>query len=347
MLKWAIVGCGRVVEEAHAPALEMLAERVQVVALADPSPERRESMGKRLGVPESARYAHSHELLARHAGSLDVVDLALPHYLHEEVTIACAEARVNIFSEKPLAPTLEGAHNILAAVERSGVRLFIAHNYVYRYPISLIHQVIAEGRIGTPFLIRTENLFGSFWSGTSSYDPAWRSRGKQSGGGALLDNGYHQVYAAETLMGAPVVAVSGHVGTHIRQQDVDDTALALLDHGGGRVTSLQVAWSVRGGGIPVMEVHGTAGSVRDGGKNGVEVYENSVGNWKTLPIPEQRDGWGFNGLLADVCAALENGAPPPADGAAALHNLAVIGAIYRASAEDRRVTIDEMMELNV
>src|SRR5688572_9725705 len=113
MLRLGLVGCGRIVEEGHAPALLRLGDRVQVVALADPSEERRAKVGGLFGVPASARHA---DLAAMLAGEqLDVADVAVPHFLHLQAARAVAAAGLHLFLEKPMAISLEEADTLLAA----------------------------------------------------------------------------------------------------------------------------------------------------------------------------------------------------------------------------------------
>jgi len=341
MITAAVIGCGRIVAEGHAHAFQALKDRVQVIAVADPVPERRALIGEMLGVPEGARFADYRDLLSRETP--DFVDLALPHFLHEEVTIACAQAGRHILSEKPLATSLESADRILEAVDKAGVYLGIMHNYRYLPHNARALELIAEGRIGDPFFVRSEGLGGGHYRGASEYDPHWRARSERSGGGALLDNGYHNIYMAEALMGSPVKSVYAHIGTYVQKQDVDDLAVVLLEHENGGVSSIQVSWAVRGGGQWVSEVHGTAGSLRF--INGrLELFENDRGEWQ----PQDAGGFdhrsSFVKLFSEFITALEQGRPPRLDGRAARHNLAIVMAAYESSRRKRPVTLSELGE---
>jgi len=84
-----IIGCGRIVEEAHAPALVSLHDRAAIVALADPSDERRAAVAELLPTAPS-EYADWRHMLA--AGELDVAVIAVPHHLHARAICDAAEA---------------------------------------------------------------------------------------------------------------------------------------------------------------------------------------------------------------------------------------------------------------
>jgi predicted dehydrogenase len=70
-LRIGIIGCGAMTMGAYVPALQAMPEVYTVVAVADPSEERRDLVGDALGVPPFARFASGHELLA--AQELDAV----------------------------------------------------------------------------------------------------------------------------------------------------------------------------------------------------------------------------------------------------------------------------------
>lgn len=58
---------------------------------------------------------------------IDIIDICLPTYLHEEYIIKAAEAGKHIFCEKPLTLTLESAEHILETVRKNKVNLFVGH----------------------------------------------------------------------------------------------------------------------------------------------------------------------------------------------------------------------------
>src|SRR5690554_224756 len=55
---------------------------------------------------------------------IDVIDICIPTFLHEEYVIKAARAKKNIICEKPLTMTVESCERILDAVREEGVRLF-------------------------------------------------------------------------------------------------------------------------------------------------------------------------------------------------------------------------------
>ncbi|MDP6183160.1 MAG: Gfo/Idh/MocA family oxidoreductase, partial [Gammaproteobacteria bacterium] len=231
MIRVGIVGCGRIVEVGHAPAFEELDNRFEIVAVADPSKERRGLIGDRFGVPAESRYINWDDLFKDR--NIDLIDMALPHFLHRDSCLAAAASGKPILMEKPMATSLEEADEIMAAVANSGAPACIVHNYLYSAESMKTLELLRTGSIGRPFLVRIEGLSDSHWPGVGAYDPDWRTRAKSSGGGALIDNAYHNLYSAAAYMGSRVTEVYARLGTFVRDIEVEDTVVVTLSHENG------------------------------------------------------------------------------------------------------------------
>ena len=132
---------------------------VQVVAVCDVD-ERRRADARRMveeryrGRAKSGRhrgceeYGDYRELLS--STPCDFVDLALPHFLHEEAIVACAQAGRHILTEKPLTISVDSGARIAAAVRAAGVVFGIHHNYTYFPHYAAMRETIEAGSIGRP-----------------------------------------------------------------------------------------------------------------------------------------------------------------------------------------------------
>ena len=115
MINVGIVGCGRIIEDGHAPAFQKLTDRFNIVALADTTPERRDAVGDMLNVPKDRRLADWNDLLA--LDEVELVDMALPHFLHLESAVAAARSMLSM--PMPARPTTFSVP--LPAANTSGV----------------------------------------------------------------------------------------------------------------------------------------------------------------------------------------------------------------------------------
>lgn len=81
---------------------------------------------------------------------IDMVDIATPPYLHDEVAIAAAEAGKMVFCEKPLAQNAEVAQRMYDAVKKAGVPNAVAFNK-RRWPaIAFAKKLFDDDVIGKP-----------------------------------------------------------------------------------------------------------------------------------------------------------------------------------------------------
>jgi predicted dehydrogenase len=340
MIRYALIGCGRIAERGHMQGLVPLqGKEMDAVAVVDKMEERRNLIGDELGVPQEARLADYKEVLAR--DDIPVVILALPHHLHESITIECAKAGKDIITEKPLTTDYASAKRIAAAVIEAGVKFFIIHNYHFGPPVMAARAAIDAGRIGKPFRLRNEGAhFGHYVA--RGDDPDWRTKSAKAGGGCVLDMSYHSLYGAEAFMGSPIVSASASLGTYVQNWDVEDTAAMLLNHESGAISTIQISQAVKSGGTYCYEIYGTKGTIRFQHEGlPVAIYENEKEEWQGLEVDE--DSGRFLGLFQEAIKAFETGETPALYSLdAALHNLAIVEAIYRAAKEKRTVPISEI-----
>jgi predicted dehydrogenase len=114
-LRVGVVGGGFITQVMHLPSLTQLADRFDVVGLADPSRATRELLAARYGI--AATFAGHEELLA--ATPLDALIVLSPGSTHAEVIATALEAGVHVFTEKPLCLVAEDARAIARAAERA------------------------------------------------------------------------------------------------------------------------------------------------------------------------------------------------------------------------------------
>jgi len=358
MFRLGIIGCGRIVEEAHAPALAALGDLATVAAVADPSAERRACVARLL---PSAPREHDDWREMLDAGELDVALVAVPHHLHADAIADAAAAGLDVISEKPLANTLAEIDSVGEAIARAGVRLSVVHNWMFNPDARAVIAAIAEGRIGTPFVVRNESLLGVPWR---SKDPTgeWRTDAARAGGGIVIDAVYHPIYVAEAEMRSPIVRVFASLSSQ-RTTGVEDTAVVVLEHESGGVTCIQRSHVAVGGGAAAHEVHGTLGSLRfrpsdplvinlimDGKPPpapppgttpapAVEIFEREVGAWRPLDV-EGGPWWsGIQTVLERTFTAWGAGAAAPAGLDAARHVVGVVTAIYESASLGQAVDV--------
>ncbi|MFQ3668313.1 MAG: Gfo/Idh/MocA family oxidoreductase [Fimbriimonadaceae bacterium] len=143
-MKFGAIGWGLkggVALYAHAPA-----KGRRLAALADPSAEAQAKFRERVG-DDAQTFDDYRSLLDL---GLDAIFVLSLDFLHEEQAVACLEAGVPIYLEKPMAITVEGCDRILEVAHRTGTKLFVGHNMRYFSVVRKMREFIEKGSIGEP-----------------------------------------------------------------------------------------------------------------------------------------------------------------------------------------------------
>jgi predicted dehydrogenase len=221
-----IIGAGRI-SGAHARAArESGATRLVMASEVDPA--RADAFEAKWSCPVVADYREVFD-----NPEVEIVSLTLPHWLHEPIGVAAAEAGKHIFVEKPMADTVEECDRMIAAARANGVKLFTGHTEQFLAANVAARNLIASGEVGSPVLA-TDCWYKAF--GVASRPPWFLDRSK--GGGMWLMNGAHMVDRLTYLMGQRVVAVKALVQTRFHQIAADDTALAYLQFADGTAATI-------------------------------------------------------------------------------------------------------------
>jgi predicted dehydrogenase len=231
----ALIGAGGIADE-HIRGYETFANLAVLAAFADIDDDRRVQRQEQLGV---AGYADIADLLA--ATDVDAVDICLPHHLHRDAIVAAADAGKHILCEKPLCLSATEAQDVQAAVERNGITLMSAHNKLMLPSVARAKAVLESGEIGQVYEVRaTDSFFNDF-------DPAnmgWRASVRTSGGGELIDTGYHATYLLLHLAGGVPVEATAMLSTHrLTFMEGEDSAQVLVRFDNGVVGHIVTSWA--------------------------------------------------------------------------------------------------------
>jgi predicted dehydrogenase len=230
-----LIGAGGIAG-AHVEGYLRNPDVITFAAVADPV---RESAEKRAEAAGAAIYADYRVMLAE--ADIDAVDICLPHHLHKDAIVAAARAGKHILCEKPLCLTPEEAAEVSAAVEEAGVTLMCAHNQLFLPAVARAKELIESGAIGRVYEVRTTDSF------FNDFDPAnmgWRAHASTSGGGELIDTGYHPTYLLLHLAGGAPVEVTAMLATHrLSFMEGEDSATVLVRFDNGVIGTVVTSWA--------------------------------------------------------------------------------------------------------
>lgn len=117
----------------------------RIVAVADDDKVGLAAEAKKLGV--EAAFADYREMLDKAKPDIVVIGTRWLDQ-HRDMAVAAAERGIHIYMEKPLCRTLAEADEIVAACERSHVKLALAHPTRYSPRLATLKRLIEEGKLG-------------------------------------------------------------------------------------------------------------------------------------------------------------------------------------------------------
>lgn len=125
---------------------------------------------------------------------IDIIDICLPTYLHEEYIIKAANAGKNIICEKPLTLTVESANRIIHAVNKNKVNLFVAHVLRFWPEYKVIKSFSESDKLKDIDIVHAKRL---------GQAPKWSSwfQHPEKSGGALFDLHIHDIDFVYYLLG--------------------------------------------------------------------------------------------------------------------------------------------------
>jgi predicted dehydrogenase len=195
-IRLAIVGCGRVVETFHAPALRDVNVFTPTVVV-----ERDDDRGRAV----AATFGHDVAIAASIAEALDRCDaalVALPNGLHARVCVELLEHGRHVLVEKPMATTTAECDRMIAAARASGavLRVGLVRRFIPAY--QLVAGIIAAGVFGALRRITVREGVVYDWPATTGF---FLSR-REAGGGVLVDFGSHVLDALSWWTGGLTLA---------------------------------------------------------------------------------------------------------------------------------------------
>jgi predicted dehydrogenase len=259
-IKVGLLGGGGIVD-AHIRGYRTYADAIEVTAIADVVDET----ARRRAAELRARAYTDFRLMIDEA-DLDAVDICLPHHLHAEAIVAAAQAGKHILCEKPLCLTVQQADEVQRVVSAAGVTLMCAHNQLFLPAVSTAKQLLEQGILGTVYEVRTSD---SFYNDFNPQNMGWRATAATSGGGELMDTGYHPTYLMLHLAGGSPVEATALLSRHrLRFMDSEDSAQVLVRFDNGVVGHLVTSWAYQPPpGSERFSVVGERGSLHSDGRD--------------------------------------------------------------------------------
>jgi predicted dehydrogenase len=160
----------------------------------------------------------------------DFVDIIADVSSHGDLVRMATAHRIPVICQKPMAPTLTEAQEMVTACREAGVPFLVHENWRWQTPIRAARRILDQGLIGVPFRARIDMI-----SGFPVFDnqPSLKELDRF----ILSDMGTHILDVARFLFGetASVYATTRRVNPEIKG---DDVATVVMVSGPARTTVL-------------------------------------------------------------------------------------------------------------
>jgi predicted dehydrogenase len=331
MLKFGLVGCGRIAKR-HSELLgHNQIEDASLVAVCDIDEEKAKKIGEQFNVPY---FTDMDEMMQKE--SIDVVSVLTESGYHAKHVINLAKYGKHIVVEKPMALTLDDADAMIKACDENGCKLFVVKQNRFNVPVVKLREAMDEKRFGKLVLgtIRVR------WSRDQNYyDQAWWRGRWDMDGGVLTNQASHHVDLLEYIMG-DVESVFAKSTTALVNIEAEDTAIVTLKFRNGALGIIEATTAVRPkdleGSISIL---GETGTVEIGG-----FAVNKMLHWNFTHKKEGDDevmekysvnppnvyGFGHQAYYEHVVDSILNNKKHLVDGLVGRKSLELISAIYES-----------------
>jgi predicted dehydrogenase len=279
-VKVGIVGLGRWAKVLARAAAK--SNKLKIVAGYSRSQEKRSAFEKELGI---AAAPDLKTLLADR--EIKGVILTVPNEQHFPVAEEVAKAKKHIYTEKPIANTLEDGLRIEALQKQHGIQVVVGHSARLLVGTRMIKQAIDRGELGRVAFIEAN------FSNERALEltpKTWRWYKDKAPGGPLSQLAIHQFDALHYLGGeinevSSMASKLSPVGA-----EVDDQSMTLMRFADGKVAYVGSCWTSPG--VYAIRVFGSKGLMH---------YEIDFSTWdtpdilhqtSTLYIQRGKDGYG-------------------------------------------------------
>lgn len=334
-LQIGLIGAGRI-GRIHAQQLQMM-PHAEVKTVTDLFPEQVREWAQSVGVGHVSQDAAD----IFEDAEIDAVFICSTTHTHTELIHKAAKAGKHVFCEKPISFHAEETKEALEAMAIRGLQLQTGFNRRYDPNFSRIREVIEQGRIGNPHLIKI-----------TSRDPAPPPYDYiKVSGGLFMDMAIHDFDMARFLCGSEVteVFVAGAVlvDPEIGRLDDIDTAVITLRFANGALGVIDNSRQAVYGYDQRVEVFGSKGNmnVQNAFPNSAEI-STAEGVFRDKPhyffLERYKDA--YQREITDFIEAIRQGRTTSVTGFDGLQAELIAHAAKRSLMERRWVAINEFQQ---
>jgi UDP-N-acetyl-2-amino-2-deoxyglucuronate dehydrogenase len=331
MIKFAIVGCGRIAQR-HA---EHISKRGQLVAVCDVVEDKAQQLATTYGAKAYTSYP---DMLA-HEPSIDVIAVCSPNGLHAQHAIDGLKAGFHVLCEKPMGLSVKECGEMMQTAERSNKRLFAIKQNRYNPPVAAVKEIIEAGKLGKVLSVQ----LSCFWNrNTDYYANSWKGT-KDLDGGTLFTQFSHFIDLLYWLIG-DVEEVAAYIGNFAHEGiiEFEDTGVVILKFTNGAIGTVNYTVNSFDKNMEgSLTIFGEKGTVKIGGQylNELEYQQIQYYRIENLPEGNKANNYGnYTGSMSNhdkvydnLIEVLTHNAPITTSSYEGMKTVEIIEKIYRAA----------------
>jgi predicted dehydrogenase len=331
MIKFAIVGCGRIAQR-HA---EHISKRGQLVAVCDVVEDKAQQLATMYGAKAYTSYT---EMLANES-SVDVIAVCSPNGLHAQHSIEGLKAGFHVLCEKPMGLSVKECGEMIQAAERANKRLFAIKQNRYNPPVAAVKEIIDAGKLGKVTSIQ----LSCFWNrNTDYYANSWKGT-KDLDGGTLFTQFSHFIDLLYWLIG-DVEEVAAYMGNfaHDGIIEFEDTGVVIMKFTNGAIGTVNYTVNSFDKNMEgSLTIFGEKGTVKIGGQYLNELEYQQIQDYRIENLPEgnKANNYGnYTGSMSNhdkvydnLIDVLTHNAPITTSSYEGMKTVEIIEKIYRAA----------------
>jgi predicted dehydrogenase len=294
IIRWGILGCGRIAGKFASDLLHV--EDAQLVAVAS----RDQQKSAAFAAQYPAKNIHgSYEDLVNDP-EVDIIYIATPHSHHFEHTMLCLSHNKNVLCEKAFAINAAQAKTMIAEAEKRNVFLMEALWSKFLPHYNKVKEMIRDDKIGR---IRSIQVNFGFMP---PQPPAQRIFDPTLGGGTLLDIGIYNVFLVQSFLGMPDQIQAFMTPAY---SDVDEQLAVQFFYKDGALAQLLSSFSSNLS--TDANIAGDKGRIRLTTRfyepsATIEYYPDKVESLQVIPFHKE-PGWGYHFQVRHVHDCLRQG----------------------------------------
>lgn len=248
-MRVGIIGTGAIAQK-HAEAYKNIGYEITACT------NRTATSGRRFAEAFGAEFVETVEELCRHP-HVDYVDVCTMPDSRLSMVELCASIHKHVLVQKPMATNVDTARQMIMVAQKAGIQLGVMSQHRFDDSILFLKQAIFDGRLGR---ILQADAYVKWYRSPEYYSRAIKGSWEGEGGGALINQGIHQIDLLLYLIGA-VDEVFGYwqLGA-LHEIESEDLLCALLHYSSGATGVVQASTSLWPGYSERLEIHGTKGS---------------------------------------------------------------------------------------